>query len=214
MSVEGARSAPSLAVVPWRGRLARSAGIWPAGLALVTIALVLASDLIGFGASGFQDSWLDASWSGSWSHVAVHAAIGAAAATCIYAALRGRRRRLAWTVLAAVLCFLLIDEISSLHVRIDALSAGKLLYAPLLLIGLASCVRLAAETKTMWYLVLTTGLLAVSYAIHLLGLDVVRAFGWSAHSWAYQVKVGLKEGTELAGATLAVYGLLAAVRSG
>jgi hypothetical protein len=42
-------------------------------------------------------------------------------------------------------------------------------------------------------------LLLASLAIHVLGPSAVRALGWGPDSWAYQIKVGLKEGTELAG---------------
>jgi hypothetical protein len=36
---------------------------------------------------------------------------------------------------------------------------------------------------------------------------VVQALGWGTGSWAYQVKVGLKQGTELAGWLLILLGL-------
>ncbi len=42
-------------------------------------------------------------------------------------------------------------------------------------------------------------MLLASLAIHVLGPSAVRALGWGPDSWAYQVKVGLKEGSELAG---------------
>ena len=51
------------------------------------------------------------------------------------------------------------------------------------------------------------GALALSYVVHIFGPHVVAEFGWGTDSWAFQAKVGLKEGTELAGWLLMVVAL-------
>jgi hypothetical protein len=55
-------------------------------------------------------------------------------------------------------------------------------------------------------------LLLSSLVIHVLGPDVVHALGWQQGSWAYQIKVALKEGTELAGWVVLVPAVVALAR--
>jgi hypothetical protein len=95
--------------------------------------------------------------------------------------------------------------VSRLHTHIGF---WPVLYAPLL-VGLTAAVwRVARGTSEE--AVIAAGLLTLfaSLAIHVLGPHVVHALGWGVDSWAYQVKVGLKEGTELGGWVLVVPGLL------
>lgn len=98
-------------------------------------------------------------------------------------------------------------EVSPAHVEVDRLSWGKLIYLPLL-VGLAASVGHLAkrfgQNRLMW---IALGALAASYAVHVFGPQVVERFGWGTDSWAYQVKVGLKEGSELAGWLLLVIAL-------
>ena len=49
--------------------------------------------------------------------------------------------------------------------------------------------------------------LIISYAIHVFGVQAVEALGWGIESLAYQLKVGVKQGTELAGWLLLVLAL-------
>jgi len=55
--------------------------------------------------------------------------------------------------------------------------------------------------------------LIVAYVVHVLGARVVEALGWGSGSWVYQVKVGIKEGAELAGWLLVVVALTRLTRA-
>jgi hypothetical protein len=98
-------------------------------------------------------------------------------------------------------------EVSPAHAQVDRLSNGKLIYLPLL--GcLGICVwRLARGSGQVTVMRVGLVTLVGSYAMHVLGPDVLREVGWGPNSWAYQVKVGLKEGTEFAGWLLVVVAL-------
>jgi hypothetical protein len=50
-------------------------------------------------------------------------------------------------------------------------------------------------------------LLVLSAAIHVLGPSVLRVLGWGPADWPYQVKIALKEATEIAGWTLLATGV-------
>lgn len=115
------------------------------------------------------------------------------------AAARASRDRLAWGMTACVLLVLFGSEVSALHVEVDRVSYGKLVYLPLLIVLALSVRRLArippAASLARAALVTLVG----AYAIHLFGHRVIEALGWGAATWPYQLKVGLKEGGELAG---------------
>jgi hypothetical protein len=72
-------------------------------------------------------------------------------------------------------------------------------YAPLLGVLMVSLAVLARGSDQQRLVLGALALLLASLAIHVLGPHVVRALGWGPDSWAYQIKVGLKEGSELAG---------------
>ncbi|HUA49254.1 MAG TPA: hypothetical protein VMA77_28720 [Solirubrobacteraceae bacterium] len=98
-------------------------------------------------------------------------------------------------------------EVSPAHIQIDRLSHGKLVYAPLLACLVVCVWRLLDGSDQVIAMRVALAALAGSYAVHVLGPDAVRALGWGTDSWAYQVKVGLKEGTELSGWVLLVVAL-------
>jgi hypothetical protein len=112
-----------------------------------------------------------------------------------------------WAVTATSLFLLFVVEVSPAHVHVDRLAWGKLLYLPLLVCLAASLARLAhgsGHGRIMW---VALAALAASYTVHIFGPHVVAAFGWGTDSLAFQAKVGLKEGAELAGWLLMVVAL-------
>jgi hypothetical protein len=176
-------------------------------VALIAFAAVVVTHLIDFGSDQLRVGIFDASADSSWSHFAVDAILVAAAGIAIVGAIRSSAQRRLWVAAAAVLTFLAIDEVTPLHTHVDDVNWGKALYAPILLV-LGVCVWRLSEASAEKRL-LRAGLatLLVSFGIHVFGVHVVHALGWTSGSWAYQVKVALKEGTELAGWLLILVGL-------
>jgi hypothetical protein len=166
---------------------------------------VITTHLIDFASDDLRVDWLNASSGTSWSHRATSMIL--VIATSLSAVEAGRRShgRYLWLAMAAILAFLSISELSSLHSRIDQASWGKVIYAPLL-VALAVCILRAGSSDTI---VLRVGLatLLASFVIHVFGPHLLKVIGWDARSWGYEVKVGLKQGTELAGWLLIVIGL-------
>lgn len=173
----------------------------------VALLAVIATHLVGFAVDHPEPGWLNASASSSWSHRAVAVALAAATVACLWGA-RTRGERGAWLLAALILGFLAIDELTSLHAHVDEATWGKALYAPVLLVLGLSLWRLAVGTDQRGILAAALITLAVSFVIHVFGAHVVEALGWGTGSWAYQVKVALKEGTELAGWLLVLTVLL------
>jgi len=167
---------------------------------------VIATNLIDFKLAGARIALLNANLDSSWSHVATAAALAAGAAVAV-SGVRGGRQRAFWAAIAAALVLLFVIEVSPAHVQVDRLSWGKLIYVPLLACLAISLARLARRSEHDHITRLALGLLAASYGVHVLGPHVVRALGWGTDSWAYQVKVGVKEGAELAGWLLLVIAL-------
>jgi hypothetical protein len=171
-------------------RLRRALTIGAAGAAAVA-----ATHLVDFGA-GRSGTIFDASYEWSWSHYAATAAFGAGAlAGAAGRAWAGERPR-EWAVAAVLFGAFCADGATRWH---DSVPHWPLLYAPLLLALAAALWRLSAGREEAAVVRAGLGLLAVALAIHVLGPAAVRALGWSADGWAYQVKVALKEGSELAG---------------
>jgi hypothetical protein len=168
---------------------------------------VVATHLIDFGTDQLRAGMFNADSDASWSHLLVAAILVAATAAAAVGAWRATDQRRLWTGALAVLAFLAIDEVTPLHKHVDNVSWGKALYAPILLI-LGVCVwRLSARTSQQKILRVGLATLVISFAIHVFGVHVVNALGWGTGSWAYQVKVALKEGSELAGWFLVLVGL-------
>lgn len=180
-----------------------SQALWVAAAAM---AAVLITHLVDFGSSlGLRV--LDATSSSSWSHRADAATIVTAAVVVAIAGWRARVNRGLAAMTTVILGFLGGAEISSLHAQIDQSSVGKAVYAPALL-ALVFCVwRLTADEAQ--HEIAVTGLvtLTLSFAIHVLGPPVLHLLGWGSSGWPYQVKVGLKQGTEFAGWLLVLWAL-------
>jgi hypothetical protein len=169
--------------------------------AAAALALETATHLLDYGAYDLRVRLLDSSAEWSYSHLlgtlafaigAVCGGVGAAAAS---------RRRVAWWAICCLFAFLLVDNLTRFHEHVPAWPA---IYAPALCALTAAIAIVAADTDLAPFVYAGIALLFGSLAIHVFGPGAVRAFGWSADSWAYQVKVALKEGTELAGWVLLV----------
>jgi hypothetical protein len=102
---------------------------------------------------------------------------------------------------------LFVIEVSPVHVQVDRLSYGKLVYLPLLVCLVVCILRLLHSSKHVPVLWMALACLMASYAVHVLGRSLVRELGWGTDSWAYQMKVGLKEGLGLSGWVLLTWAL-------
>jgi hypothetical protein len=169
---------------------------------------VLVTHLVDFGADSLHVSLFNADSDGSWSHVLSATTLAALALTALVGLVRGAQQRALWAAAVAILGFLAVAEISSLHARIDAMSWGKLVYAPALLV-LCLCVwRLSSVPSRSAVVRAGLATLLVSFAIHVLGPHILSALGFGTNSWAYQIKVGLKQASELSGWLLLLFGLM------
>jgi hypothetical protein len=186
-------------------------GSWALALSATAFAAVVATSFFGF-AEHLNVALLDANSGSSWSHGVVDALLVGAAAAGVIGVWRSPRKKRLWIVAAVIFLLLAIDELSPLHVHVDQLIWGKMLYAPILLV-LSLCLwRLAAGTGQSAAIYVGLAMLLVSFAFHVFGPLVESALGWSSNSWGYQVKGVLKQGTELAGWLLVVPALWQSVR--
>ena len=182
-------------------------GAGPFVVAAVGLAAVVITQLVNFGADDLRMPLLNANSSSSWSHLVVVATLIAATAVSAFEARRSDARRGLWLVASVIFAFLSIDEISPLHTQVDQMSWGKAFYAPIL-VALGICLwRLSAGSPERLVVRIGAVTLAVSFGIHVFGPHVLSALGLGASTWAYQTKVALKEGTELAGWLLVLAGI-------
>jgi hypothetical protein len=188
-----------LASSPWRGRRspARSpalAGALAAGSA--ALAVEVTTHLVDFGVFDLRISVINSNFEWSYSHVLATVAFGVGAVACAWGAVRREERRAARTLACALFAFLCIDGVTRIHEHVPAWPA---IYAPILIALSASLVAIARATDRANVVYAGLALLFGSLVIHVVGPEVVRTLGWQQDSWAYQIKVALKEGTELAG---------------
>jgi hypothetical protein len=172
------------------------------------------TNLVDFEADGERIRLLNANLASSWSHRATAGALLLGGGLAAVRAGRAARRRRLWGAAGAGLILLFVVEVSPAHVQVDRLSHGKLIYVPLLACLVVCVLRLVEGTDQVTVLRVALVGLTGSYVVHILGPDAVRALGWGTDSWAYQVKVGLKEGLELSGWLLLVLALWRAGRAG
>jgi hypothetical protein len=165
--------------------------------------LVIATNLIDF-AAAWPSRLLNANLEVSWSHRATAITLAVGSLIALLRAARASRDRRLWAAGGASLLLVFVVEASPVHVQVDRLSYGKLVYLPLLVALSVSVWRLAHGLSSAPLMRAALGALVAAYAIHIFGLHVVEALGWGTGSWAYQLKVGLKEGAELAGWLLLV----------
>jgi hypothetical protein len=180
---------------PVRARLA------PYAAAVVALAVESTTHLIDFGAYDLRIKLLDSASEWSYSHILATFAFAIGAAAGFAGARAGARPRRAWNGIAALFAVLLLDNLTRLHTHVPA---WPVFYAPILL-ALAACIILAARGTDLELVAwIGLGTLAASLVIHVFGPGFLRLFGWGPQTWAYEIKVALKEGSELAGWVLLV----------
>ena len=206
-SRDSAVTAPAAATVTGIGYRRSAIDAGPFVLAGAALCAVLVTHLVNFGSDHLRVRVLDAGSDSSWSHVVIAIALLVATAIGLVGIRRSATQRREWIAATGVLAFLSISELTSLHARIDEMSWGKLVYAPILLVLCLCLWRISDRTEHRLVIRAGIAMLVVSFGIHVFGPHVVHALGWGTDSWAYQIKVGLKQGTELAGWLLVVWGL-------
>jgi hypothetical protein len=149
---------------------------------------------------------LDSASGWSYPHHVSTLAYAGGAFACFVGARSAAGKRPAWQLAAGLFLFLLLDHVTRLH---HSVAAWPVVYAPLLLALAAAIVAVAARTELAPFVYAALGLLCASVACHALGPALTEVLGWSSEAWAYQVKVALKEGLELAGWVLLVPALAA-----
>jgi hypothetical protein len=183
----------------------------PLALAAGVLALELGLQLLDFGAYGLRVGFLDSADEWSYSHVLATLAFAAGTVAGVIATRRGTRPGAAWIGVGSVFGVLFLDNVTRAHEHVPA---WPVLYAPLLG-ALAVCLAVVARgTDRRPFVLAGLGLLFASLAIHVGGPTAIRALGWTPDGWAYQVKVALKEGSELAGWLLVVPAALRLARQG
>jgi hypothetical protein len=183
-------------------------------LAAIAAATVVATNVADFELDTPRISLLNANGQASWSHRATAAALVIGAVIAIMPARRVGHRRMLWGAVAGVLALLFIVEVSAVHVIVDRHSYGKLIYLPLLAALVLCLWRLTLGSEQAPLVGAAILILMLAYVVHLFGASVVEALGWGGGSWVYQVKVGIKEGAELAGWLLLVVALGRLARDG
>ena len=159
-------------------------------------AVEVTTHLVDFGVYDLRIEFINSNYEWSYSHLLATVAFGIGAMTTAWGFFARREGRSAWAIACVVFALLFIDGAARIHEHVPAWPA---VYAPLLIGLSASLVTIGRATDRAPVFYVGLALLFGSLAIHVAGPAVVRALGWPPDSWAYQVKVALKEGTELAG---------------
>jgi hypothetical protein len=173
--------------------------------AFAALTLEVAAHLLDYGLDELHLRLLDASSEWSWSHVVATTALASGAAVSVFAARRTRGEARQWWILAALFSVLLADNVTRAH---EAVPHWPLVVLPALVGVAIGVVRLARGTPVFRVALAGLGLLLTSFVIHVLGHALVDGAGWGPDTWGYQIKVALKEGTELAGWVLIVPALV------
>jgi uncharacterized membrane protein YfbV (UPF0208 family) len=179
----------------------------PISVAAIAAVTVVATNLVDFELDTPRVALLNANDQTSWSHIATAGALAIAAVIAILTAMRPGHQRALWGPVAGVLALLFVVEVSSVHVIVDRHSFGKLIYLPLLAVLVLCLWRLTLGSEQARFVGAAILVLMLAYVVHVFGARVVEALGWGAGSWVYQVKVGIKEGAELAGWLLLIAAL-------
>jgi hypothetical protein len=173
----------------------------PLALAGAVFATVMATQLVDFTLLDFRSRILDSGYEWSYSHLAAKAMFGAGALACVLGAAAGREARLPWLTTSALFAFLCVDGAIRLH---DGFSLWPVAYIPLLGALAAGILVISAGSRLAPIARAGLIVLGAALAVHVLGHAAVQAVGWGPDRWGYQIKVGAKEGLELAGWTLLV----------
>jgi hypothetical protein len=185
--------------VPLRART--GSRLAPYLVALLALAVESATHLVDFGAYDLRYKLLDSASEWSYSHLLATLAFAVGAAAGVAGVRAGARPRRAWIGIAALFALLLTDNVTRVHEHVPA---WPLFYAPILLALAVSIVTAARRTDLAVIAWVGLATLGASLAIHVFGPGFLRLFGWGPQTWAYQIKVALKEGSELAGWVLLV----------
>jgi hypothetical protein len=169
--------------------------------ALAALLIEVIAHLLDFGLDDLRLRLLDASSEWSWSHILATGAFASGAAVSLSAGRRTQGEARQWWVLACLFAVLLADNVTRAH---DAVPSWPVIVAPALAGVAIGVVRLARRTPAYGTALAGLALLLASFAIHVLGHQLVHGLGWGPQTWGYQIKVALKEGTELAGWVLLV----------
>jgi hypothetical protein len=178
------------------------------GLAVAALAAEVTIHLLNFRLGDSRVRLLDSASGWSYPHHVSTLAYAGGALACVAGArsAAGEGMRPAWLLAAGLFGLLLLDHVTRLH---NSIPAWPVVYAPLLLALAGAIVAIAAGTELAPYVYAALGLLCASVAGHALGPALTDVLGWTSEAWAYQVKVALKEGLELAGWVLLVPALYA-----
>jgi hypothetical protein len=185
-----------------------------AGIAVAAAVVVAqtAGQLVDFWAYNLRVAALNSSTDSSVFTWFGGLAMLVAAVSFAVLAVRVSRLRRTCVALTALFAFLLVDNRTQLHHR---LPHGTLLLLPLLAVVFVLLLRIGrlAPRRIERLLQAAAICLVASLVVHVVGPSALAAFGWHAGDWQYQIKIAVKEGTELAGWILACFGALGLVRS-
>jgi hypothetical protein len=133
-------------------------------------------------------------------------ALIAAALAAWRLAVRHRGRR-APAALAVLLTFLALDHATGLH---DRVPHWRLVYLPLLAATFLALVVVADGGSSAGRRLVLTGLVLLggSLVLHEIGGWLIARAGAAPDGWVFQLKVGVKHGTEVAGWVLVALGLI------
>jgi hypothetical protein len=168
--------------------------------ALVVVALLtgaaITAHLIDFGVYGLRIHAMNANLGSSAVAWASPAAILLAVAGSIV--LVRQNPRIATPVLPVSLAVVLV--LATRHLG-ESIPGWQLLLLPPLGVTLVLLWRTSYELDRATSRLLRTGcvLLVAAFGLHTLGAPVLKLLGFDASSWPYQIKVALKEGSEIGG---------------
>jgi hypothetical protein len=172
------------------------------GIAAVVVTAQVVAHLVDFWALDLRSVLLD---SADEHSVFVRLGTVAILACAVATLMLGRR------LLALACAWLFVDALLGIHEHIPH---WTLIYIPVLAAVLAAYWLLSASFAPTARRIARSALvlLVVSAAIHRLGPHLLALFGWGPSAWEYQVKIALKEATEIGGWILLASGVYAANR--
>jgi hypothetical protein len=175
-------------------------------LALATVCAQTTAHLIDFGVYGLRLRALDSGLDTSIFAWVADAALGAAGVGAVLIAVTTRRA--APALLAALLFALFVASLGGLR---DREPHALLLLAPLVAAILLLLWResLQAPQRAGRFLRAGAVLLVVSFCLHVLGPSLLTRFGVRPASWPFEIKVALKQGSEIAGWMITATGFAA-----
>jgi hypothetical protein len=165
----------------------------------------VAGQLTDYGLYHLRIRALDSASDGAIIGLVADAGLMGACAGAWLLALR-RSPRAAEVALSSALTFLALDRVLGFH---EHLSQWRLVYLPVLGATVLGLAVVGARLERVAVSVLVAGVLLLSFSLflHELGEWLMTRLGAAPDSWLYQLKVGVKHGTEAAGWVLVALGL-------